>query len=113
MRNLEKAQANWRPPRPWRSSEDVHMIRRFVWWWLTCRDPSRPSGRAWARELGIGHKWLQKLVREFMADPSEMWRLQATRDDPNFLERSHAREYTAEMKQRGELRLSRREKLIQ
>jgi len=40
------------------------MIRRFVSWWLTCRDPSGTSGRAWARELGISHTWVQKLVRE-------------------------------------------------
>jgi hypothetical protein len=27
LRNLEKARANWRPPRPWRSSEESQMIR--------------------------------------------------------------------------------------
>jgi hypothetical protein len=113
MQNLEKAQAKWRPPRPWRSGEESLMIRRYVFQWLTCRDPSRPSGRAWARELGISHTWLQKLVRQFTADPSEMWRLQARRGDPKFEELSRARENTAESKQRGELRLSRREKLIQ
>lgn len=40
MQNLEKAQANWRRPRPWRSSEEGDMIRRFVFLWLTCRDPA-------------------------------------------------------------------------
>jgi hypothetical protein len=55
MQNLEKAHENWRPPRPWRSSEEGDMIRRFVFLWFTCRDPSRPSGRAWARQLGISH----------------------------------------------------------
>ncbi|PYU26866.1 MAG: hypothetical protein DMG30_00950 [Acidobacteria bacterium] len=36
-------------------------------------------------ELGISHTWLQKLVPQFQADPSEMWRLQAlqaARGDP-------------------------------
>jgi hypothetical protein len=42
-----------------------------------------------------------------------MWRLQAAQGDPKFEELSRAREYTAEMKQRGELRLSHHEKLIQ
>jgi hypothetical protein len=112
MRNLAKAKAKWCPPRPWRSSEEGEMIRRYVFLWLTCRDASRPSGRAWARELGISHTWLQRLVREFNADPNQMWRLQATRGDPKFAELSRARECTAEMKERGELRSSHREKLI-
>ncbi len=89
------------------------MIRRYVFLWLTCRDRSRPSGRAWARELGISHTWLQKLVRRFNTDPSQMWRLQAARGDPKFAELSRAREHTEQMKQHGELRLSRREKMIQ
>lgn len=28
--------------------------------------------RVWARKLGISHTWLQKLVREFQADPSDV-----------------------------------------
>jgi hypothetical protein len=80
------------------------MIRRFVWWWLTCRDPSRPSGRAWAWDLGISHTWLQKLVRQLT---SQMWRLQAARDDPQLADLSRARDCTEEMRERGELRTSR------
>jgi hypothetical protein len=67
MRNLEKARARWRRPRPWRSSQEAQMIRRFVFWWLTSRG-RRPSGRTWARDLGVSHTWLQKLVRELMAE---------------------------------------------
>jgi hypothetical protein len=111
MRNLAKAKAKWRPPRPWRSSEEGEMIRRYVFLWLTCRDRGRPSGRAWARELGISHTWLQKLVRQFVADPRQMWRLQATRGDPQLADLSRARDYTNEMKERGELRLSREARL--
>ena len=37
---------------------------------------SKPSGRACARALGVSHTWVQKLVRKFRADPTEMWRLQ-------------------------------------
>jgi hypothetical protein len=62
-------------------------------------------------QLSISHTWLQKLVREFNADPSQ--NVAAAGSDPKFTELSRAREYTAEMKQRGELRLSRSEKLIQ
>jgi hypothetical protein len=75
LKNLAKARARWRPPRPLRSEEEGQMIRRLVFWWFTSRNHTKPSGRAWARELGVSHTWLQKLVREFTADPSEMWRL--------------------------------------
>jgi len=104
MRNLAKARARWRPPRPWRSTQESQMIRRYVFQWLTCRDRSRPSGRAWARKPGVSHTWLQKLVREFEADPSKMRRLQAARGDPKFVELNRAKERSLEMKERGELR---------
>ena len=83
------------------------MIRRYVFQWLTCRDRSRPSGRAWARDLGISHTWLQKLVREFTTDPSTMWRLQRAYGDPGLKELIRARGYTLQMRERGELRSSR------
>jgi hypothetical protein len=80
------------------------MIRRFVFQWFTCRDRSRPSGRVWARQLGISHTWLQKLVQEFEADPSEMWRLQRAKGDPKFTDFTRAQEYSGQMRERGELR---------
>jgi hypothetical protein len=83
------------------------MIRRLVFWWFTGRNHTKPSGPDWARQLGISHTWLQKLVREFTADPSEMRRLQIARGDPTFAQLSRARENTNEMRERGELRLSR------
>jgi hypothetical protein len=45
------------------------MIRRFAFQLFTCRDRSKSSGRAWARELGVSHTWLQKLVRKFTMIP--------------------------------------------
>jgi hypothetical protein len=107
MLNLEKAKARWRQPLPWRSSQESQMILRYVFQWLTCRDPNRPSGRAWARQLGVSHTWLQKLVRKCQADPSQMWRLQAARGDPKFAELSRAQNHTEQMKEGGELRGSR------
>ena len=58
------------------------MIRRFVFWWFTGRG-SKPSGRAWAKQLGISHTWLQKLVWKFGADPNEMLRLQVAEVIPH------------------------------
>src|SRR5271154_3647374 len=93
MRNLEKARAKWRSPLPWRSSDESRMIQRLIFQWLTCRG-TRPSGRAWARQLGVSHTWLQKLVRRFQADPSEMLREARHCGDPTFAQLTRAREYT-------------------
>ena len=41
------------------------------------------------------------------ADANEMWRLQSARGDPRFTELSRAREWSRQMKERGELRLLR------
>jgi bifunctional non-homologous end joining protein LigD len=110
MRNLAKARAKGCPPRPWRSKEEAEMVRRYTFWWFTCRDRSRPSGRDWARQLGITHTWLQKLVRQFEANPDEMWQMQLAYGDPTFAQFSHAKEVSKEMKRRGELRPSYRTK---
>ncbi len=104
MRNLAKAREVWRPPRPWRSSDEARMIRRYVFQWLTARG-KKPSGRNWARQLEISHTWFQKLVRKFQADPNEMRQLQTTKGDPQFSDLTRAREYSRQMKERGELRL--------
>jgi biotin operon repressor len=107
MRNLAKACAStrWHPPRPWRSKEEGLMVRRLVIWWLTCRDRSRPSGRAWARQLGISHTWLQKVVQELKVDQAKMRRLQGY-GDPTLAQLSRAKEHTRQMGERGRLRLS-------
>jgi hypothetical protein len=111
MRNLAKARTKWRPPLPWRSNQASQMIRRYVFQWFTCRDPNKPSARAWARQLGVSHMWVQKLVREFTADPSQMWRLQRANGDPRFTELSRAQESTRQMREHAELRGSRLAKL--
>jgi len=79
------------------------MIRRYVLVWLTCRDASRPSGRNWAKQLGISHCWLQKLVREFRRDPSKLRRIEAY-GYPTLEQLSRAQEHTRRMRVRGELR---------
>jgi hypothetical protein len=109
MRNLAKAcaSARYHPPRPWRSAEERLMVRRFVFWWVTCRDRNKPSKRAWARQLGISHTWIGRLVREFKADPMKTWQLQAY-GDPTPAQLSRAQEFTRQMRERGELRSSRR-----
>ncbi len=79
------------------------MIRRFVFQWFTCRDRNRPSGRAWARALGVSHTWIQKLARRFVTDASEMRRLQ-TGGDPKAAELARAQEESRLMRERGQLR---------
>lgn len=112
MRNLAKARAVGRLPRPWRSSDEARMIRRYAFFWHTSRG-IKPSGRDWARQLGISHTWVQKLVRKFQADSSEMYREQRRSGDPNFAQLSRARERTKQLRERGELRPSGRAKLIE
>ena len=105
MENLRKAFASERyhPPRPFRSKEEQLMVRRFALWWWTCRDPSKPSARAWAKQLGVTHVWLLKLFRKFETDPGEVRRLQAY-GDPTSEQLNRAKEYTQRMRGRGELR---------
>jgi hypothetical protein len=106
MRNLAKARAMGRPPRLWRSSDESRMIRRYVFLWYTGRG-TKPSGRAWAKQLGISHTWLQKLVRRFQTDPSQMYREARRCGDPTFAQLTRARESTRRMREQGELRGSR------
>jgi hypothetical protein len=110
IRNLMKAvnSPRWHRPRPWRSNEESEMIRRLSFWWYTCRNQNKPSARDWARQLGISHTWLQKLVRKFEEDATEMWRLQVELGDPTFDELSRARDCTQELKREGKVRPYRR-----
>jgi hypothetical protein len=93
----------WHQPRPWRSKDESLMIRRLILWWLTCRDRGRPSARNWARQLGISHVWLLKVVRRLNENPSEVRRLQSY-GDPASVQLSQDQEYTRMMGERGELR---------
>ncbi|MGC2284447.1 MAG: hypothetical protein WA542_04290 [Candidatus Acidiferrum sp.] len=106
-RNLQKAYARRKKlgayPRPWRSKEESLMIKRLVWWWHTSRDNRRQSGRRWAKDLGISHTWVQKLIAELQADPNQVRRLQAY-GDPRLEQLSRAREQTRRMKEQYELR---------
>ena len=109
MENLRKAfeSERYHPPRPFRSQEEQLMVRRLALWWWTCRDSSRPSARAWAKQLGVSHVWLLKLVRIFETDPGKVRRLQAY-GDPTLEQLRRAKEYTQRMRERGQLRSPRR-----
>jgi biotin operon repressor len=109
-RNLEKAKENWRPPRRWRSSQEAHVIKLMVWQWFTYRAPRKLSGRAMARQLGISHTYIQKLVREFKANPSEMQR-QRSYGEATFGDLSRAQEITRQERARGHLRSRRPRKI--
>jgi hypothetical protein len=72
-RNLEQARAQWRPPRPWRSPQETRVIKRLAWQWFMDEEPRCPL-REIARRLGVSHTYVQKLVREFVANPNKMLR---------------------------------------
>jgi hypothetical protein len=88
------------------------MIRRYAFLWYTGRG-KKPSGREWARQLGISHTWLQKLVWQFQKDPNPMYRELRRCGDPNFAQLCRAREHTQRMRDRGEIRPTGRAKEIE
>jgi hypothetical protein len=102
-RNLEKAKANWRSPRRFRSAQESWVIRRLVWQWLNYPH-HKWSARAVGRRLGVSHTYIQKLVREFLEDPREAKRM-AQSSIATFDELSRAQEETQQQKDRGRLRL--------
>lgn len=104
LRNLEKARACWRPPRPWRSRQETRVIRRLVWQWFTFRGSGKWSGRAVGRRLGVSHTYIQKLVREFAIDPSRVQRQQRTYGEATLEQLSCAQERTRKQRARGHLR---------
>lgn len=112
-RNLEKARRYWRPPRPWRSAQETRVIKRLVWQWFTYRGPGKWSARAVGRRLGVSHTYIQKLVREFVTDPSKIERAVRSSHPATFEQLSRAREETRQQKVRGWLREPRRWKVAE
>jgi hypothetical protein len=107
MENFARLRARWRPPRPWRSPEESEAVQRFVLLWLTCMDRNKPSGRSWARQLGISHTWLQRLTRRFAADPVKAMEIERL-GYPTQLHLETARQISLDLRVRGELRSKRR-----
>jgi hypothetical protein len=105
LRNLKKARAAWRhAPRPWRSARESRVIKRLVWQWFMSSEPEKWSGRAVARWLDVSHTYVQKLVKGFEADPSEMQRDTRHHVPATFEHLRHAQEETRKQKERGWLR---------
>lgn len=111
LANLEIARERHRPWRPWRSLEESWQIRHLVWQWSTHRGP-KWSGRTLARYLGVRHRYVQKLISEFVSNPAKM--RQEARESgfemATFEQLREARERTREMAERGLLRPFRRSK---
>lgn len=112
-RNLRKARACWLAPRPWRSSQETHLIRRLVWQWFMYRGPGKWSGRAVSRQLGVSHTYIQKLVREYAADPSSMLYELRLFGPGTFDGLRRAREETQKLRERGWLRRPRLWKTVE
>jgi hypothetical protein len=104
LRNLEKAQAKWRRPLPWRSAQESRVIKRLAWQWFTYSGPGKWSGRAVSRWLGVTHTYIQKLVREFAADPGKIQREMHRNSPATFEHLNRAREETRQEKECGWLR---------
>ena len=63
-RNLAKANARWRRPRPWRCETESQLIRHLTLRW--CNEIDRKwSGRKLARILGVSQMYVWKLTQQF------------------------------------------------
>ena len=113
LRNLAKARAKWRPPRPWRSTQETRVIKRLTWQWFTYRGPGKWSARAVGRRLGVSHTYIQKLVREFVTDPSKIERAVRSSHLSTFEQLTRAQEETRKQKAYGWLREPRRWKVAE
>jgi hypothetical protein len=103
FRNLQKAKAVWRRPRPWRSESESRLIRIFVWHWCLGHGP-RCSGRALARWLGVSHTYIQKLSRTLSRDESDFLREVRYSGLPTIEGRRRAREESRRQREYGRLR---------
>jgi hypothetical protein len=113
LRNLEKARANGRPPRPWRSRSESRLIRSFAWHWHLGRGPWC-SGRALARWLGVSHTYIQKLTRTLSRNENDFLRQVVAYFGPPTIEGlQRAREESRQQRERGLLRRQRRWKTVE
>jgi hypothetical protein len=103
LKNLEKARANGRPPRPWRSRAESRAIRMIIWNWHLGHGP-RCSGRALARWLGVSHTYIQKLVQILSRDESDFLRKVPYFGLPTVEGLRRAREESRQQRERGLLR---------
>jgi hypothetical protein len=113
LRNLARARANWRPPRPWRSRSESRLIRSFVWQWHLGRGPWC-SGRALAGWLGVSHTYIQKLTRTLSRNEDDFLREVVAHFGPPTIEGlKRAREESRQQRERGLLRRQRRWKTVE
>jgi hypothetical protein len=111
-RNLVKARARFRPPRPWRSRSESVVIRCFVWHWHLGRGPWC-SGRALAKWLGISHTYVQKLERTFPMDETAFLREVAHHGAPTLEALRRTREESHRLREGGLLRTQRQWKMVE
>ena len=108
VRNLDEAMRSgkWRRPRPWRSQAESDAIKRLVWLWFNhCGlGQTRESIHSLARALEISRSYIQKLLRKFERDPSEMQREDRQHGPANLTYLARAQEETRRQRERGLLR---------
>src|ERR1700676_3773318 len=101
--NLDKAMLHWRRPRPHRSPQESHVIKRLVWRWFNHCGPgqTRESVHSLARALRISRSYAQKLIRGFEREHREM-QLEDQRYGPATLAQlARAQDETRRQRDRG------------
>lgn len=112
LQNLAKARLRWRPPRPWRSRAEGHLIRLFAWHWHLGHGPWC-SGRALALWLGVSHTYIQKLTQALSKNETDFLREVAKSGPPTTEGLRRAREESRQQRERGLLRTQRRWKTVE
>jgi|SRR5579862_1202379 len=104
--NLKKAQAKWKAPKRWRSPEESHLLRMFIWQWLLGRGP-HCSKRALARWLGCRHFYISTLSKKLPMDEAAFLREVARTGVPTLEALERAREKSRWMRDENLLRTQR------
>lgn len=106
LENLKKARAKWKAPKRWRSPEESHLLRMFVWQWLLGRGP-HCSARALARWLGFNRFYISTLKKQLPMDEAAFMREVARTGAPTLEALERAREKTRWMRDENLLRTQR------
>jgi hypothetical protein len=110
IRNLDEAMKSgkWRRPRPWRSQAESYAIKGLVWLWFNHRGPGRPreSLHSLSRVLRVSRSYIQKLVRAFERDPTEMLEKDRRHGPANITHLARGQEETLRQRERGLSRAS-------
>ena len=106
LENIKKAQEKWKPPKRWRSPEESHLLRMFIWQWLLGRGP-HCSKHALARWLSFNRFYISILKKKLPMDEAAYLREVARTGVPTLEALERARQKSRWMRDENLLRTQR------